>query len=105
MNPPLTLDNGHQYTSETIFEVFMSELAPFSFLAQSIRPGALYEHYKGQRYKVVHVARHSETLEELVVYQALYGAHEFWVRPLKMFLEEIEINGRLQPRFRAIVMH
>lgn len=80
----------------------MSELAPFSSLAQTIRPGALYEHYKGQRYKVMHVARHSETLEELIVYQALYGDHAFWVRPLKMFLEEIEINGKLQPRFRAI---
>lgn len=80
----------------------MSELAPFSSQAQSILPGSLYEHYKGQRYKVLQVARHTETLEEVVVYQALYGAHEYWVRPLKMFLEEIEINGKLQPRFKEI---
>lgn len=80
----------------------MSELAPFSPQALSIRPGTLYEHYKGQRYKVIQVARHTETLEEVVVYQALYGAHEYWVRPLEMFLEAIDIDGKLLPRFKAV---
>jgi len=66
--------------------------------------GGLYEHYKGQRYKVHGTVRHSETLEELVLYEALYenklGA--MWVRPRKMFMETIELNGQMTPRFRYI---
>lgn len=61
-----------------------------------------YEHYKGGRYKVIGKAKHSETLEELVVYQALYGEMGLWVRPLKMFLEEVEIDGKRVSRFRFI---
>ncbi|OGY56517.1 MAG: hypothetical protein A2Y84_01085 [Candidatus Colwellbacteria bacterium RBG_13_48_8] len=61
-----------------------------------------YEHFKGKRYRVVGVARHSETLEEMVVYQALYGAGDLWVRPLKMFTEEVEVNRRKVPRFKYI---
>lgn len=61
-----------------------------------------YEHYKGGRYKVIGKAKHSETLEDLVVYQALYGEMGLWVRPLKMFLEEVEIDGKMIPRFRFI---
>lgn len=80
----------------------MRTLPPFSPLALSIKEGALYEHYKGYRYRVLHVARHSETLEELIVYQALYGTYDIWVRPLQMFLEEIEIEGKLKPRFKLI---
>lgn len=77
-------------------------LPSFSAAAQSIIVGSLYEHYKGLRYKIIAVARHSETLEELVVYQALYGEGGIWVRPLTMFLENIEINGQLQPRFKLV---
>ncbi len=62
----------------------------------------LYQHYKGQQYRVVGVAKHSESEEELVVYQALYGAFGLWVRPLTMFLEQIEIAGQLQPRFALL---
>lgn len=66
-----------------------------------------YKHYKGRSYQVLGVARHSETLEELVVYQALYDMPEFgknsmWVRPKSMFLEEIEVNGKKVPRFEYI---
>lgn len=61
-----------------------------------------YEHYKGKRYKVIGIARHSETLEELVVYQSLYGEMDLWVRPLGMFLEEVEVDGKKVPRFRFI---
>ena len=61
-----------------------------------------YEHYKGKRYEVIGIAKHSETLEELVLYRALYGEHDLWVRPLKMFLEEVEIGGKKIPRFKLI---
>lgn len=64
-----------------------------------------YQHFKGNFYEVLGVARHSETLDELVVYRALYDSEEFgknalWVRPLKMFLEEVEVNGQRVPRFK-----
>lgn len=77
-------------------------LPPFSAQAQSIIVGSLYVHYKGLRYKIIGVARHSETLEELVVYQALYGEGGIWVRPLAMFLENIVINGQSKPRFKLV---
>jgi len=53
-----------------------------------------YRHYKGNEYEVIGAARHSETLEDLVVYKALYGNYDLWVRPLNMFLEEVEVNGK-----------
>ena len=59
-----------------------------------------YEHYKGNRYEVVGLARHSETLEDLVVYRALYGERGLWVRPLGMFLEEVDVGGKKVPRFK-----
>lgn len=77
-------------------------LKPFSEKAQTFIPGSVYEHYKGMRYKIIAIARHSETLEELVVYQALYGNYDVWVRPLEMFLEQVEINGKMQLRFTQI---
>ena len=58
-----------------------------------------YKHYKGKEYEVIGVAKHSETLEETVVYKALYGNHDLWVRPLKMFMEDVEIDGKKVPRF------
>jgi len=66
-----------------------------------------YEHYKGMQYDLIGIARHSETLEELVIYKALYdspefGNHAFWARPKKMFLETVLINGKELPRFRYI---
>ena len=75
----------------------MDLLLPFSQNAQELKKG-IYEHYKGNRYRVLSVARHSESLEELVVYQQLYGEGDVWVRPLNMFLETT--NG--VPRFRFI---
>jgi hypothetical protein len=63
-----------------------------------LAPG-LYRHYKGLRYEVLGVARHSETLEPLVIYRALYGEHGLWARPWAMFVEVGEFGGRLQPRF------
>jgi len=61
-----------------------------------------YKHYKGNEYEVIGIAKHSETLEELVVYRALYGNYDLWVRPLKMFIETVEIDGKRIPRFNYI---
>lgn len=61
-----------------------------------------YKHYKGKEYEVLGVARHSETLEELVVYKALYDDNSLWVRPLKMFTETVDIDGKSVPRFKYI---
>ena len=61
-----------------------------------------YRHYKDLDYEVIGVARHSETLEPLVVYRPLYNASGLWVRPHAMFIEEIEIEGRRQPRFAFV---
>ncbi|MBL6695898.1 MAG: DUF1653 domain-containing protein [Luminiphilus sp.] len=65
-------------------------------------PLGLYRHYKGGEYRVMGVARHSETEELLVVYQPQYGEREWWVRPLSMFTEQVKIEGRLIPRFQHI---
>lgn len=62
----------------------------------------VYEHYKGARYEVIGVARHSETEEELVVYKALYGEMGLWVRPLKMFQESVLVDDKSIPRFSLI---
>lgn len=66
-----------------------------------VEPG-LYQHYKGPQYRVFSVARHSETEEEVVFYQALYGDYGFWVRPLSMFLESVEVDGEQVPRFALV---
>lgn len=65
-------------------------------------PIGKYRHYKGKEYEVIGVAKHSETLEELVIYKALYGEGQIWVRPLAMFIEEVEIEGIKIPRFKYI---
>lgn len=62
----------------------------------------IYQHYKGNLYQVVGFARHSETLEELVPYQALQGNYEVWVRPAKMFLDKIAYEGQETIRFKYI---
>lgn len=67
-----------------------------------IKPGAKYQHFKGKEYEIVCLARHSETEEPMVVYKALYGARQTWVRPLRMFLEQVEVDGKMVDRFREI---
>ena len=64
-------------------------------------PIGLYRHYKGGHYEVMGTARHSETLEPMTVYRALYGAHGLWVRPAAMFHEQVLIDGVMQARFAA----
>ncbi len=61
-----------------------------------------YRHYKGNEYTVLGVVRHSETLEELVLYRQEYGDHGLWVRPKEMFSETVEVNGQDVPRFQFI---
>lgn len=65
-------------------------------------PTGLYRHYKGQLYEVTDTARHSETLEPMVVYRALYGDCGLWVRPAAMFEENVVVDGIWQPRFTKI---
>ena len=62
-------------------------------------PPGRYRHYKGKDYLVIGVARHSETEEELVVYRTDYGDRSLWVRPKAMFLETVEVDGQIVPRF------
>ncbi|KAA8734406.1 DUF1653 domain-containing protein [Acinetobacter qingfengensis] len=63
----------------------------------------IYRHYKGNLYQVFSVAKHSETQEELVIYQCMYGDYSLWVRPLEMFLEMVTLeDGQKIPRFESI---
>lgn len=74
----------------------------FSQEAHSLKKDTIYEHYKGNRYRILGVARCSETLKEYVVYQGLHGSYDTWIRPLCMFLEDVDINGQIVPRFKKI---
>ena len=78
-------------------------LSVFAPKLMKLKPGK-YKHYKGNEYEVIGIARHSETLEELVVYKALYQTEgeNLWVRPLKMFFEVVEVAGKKVPRFEFI---
>ncbi|GAA4467838.1 hypothetical protein GCM10023093_24310 [Nemorincola caseinilytica] len=69
----------------------------------SVNPG-IYRHYKGKEYRVLGTAKHSETLEDLVVYETLYenDLSKLWVRPLKMFTEMVEVNGAMISRFQYV---
>lgn len=78
----------------------MPNHAPIKPLEQS--PLGRFRHYSGGEYEVICMARHSETLEELVVYRQLDTDTGFWVRPYRMFFEEVMHDGVLQPRFRKI---
>ncbi len=61
-----------------------------------------YKHFKGGKYKLLGIAKDSETLEKMVVYQALYGEGEMWVRPYDMFFGTVERDGKVMPRFTRI---
>ncbi len=68
-----------------------------------VEPGK-YQHYKGQFYEVIGIVRHSETLEALVLYRALYEnrTSALWVRPVQMFLEQVKVKGKMTPRFKKV---
>lgn len=65
---------------------------------EEIKPG-IYRHYKGNRYQVLFLARHSETEEMMVIYKALYGDGGIWARPASMWGEMVTVNGTMRPRF------
>ena len=65
-------------------------------------PPGRYQHYKGMLYEVLGTVRHSETLEPMTLYRALYGEHGLWVRPAAMFDDEVVIGGVRQPRFKKL---
>ncbi|MFA5678985.1 MAG: DUF1653 domain-containing protein [Pseudomonas sp.] len=67
----------------------------------TLKPGR-YRHYKGKDYQVIGVAQHSESGESVVVYRTLYGDFDLWVRPLEMFVEEIEVDGKTSRRFTFV---
>lgn len=70
---------------------------------QKIKPG-VYRHYKGKEYRVLDTFKHSETLEDLVGYECLHenDKSRWWVRPLEMFQEDVEIDGKMVPRFEYV---
>lgn len=76
----------------------MSDLPP---LPEEPKPG-LYRHYKENDYRVIGLSRHSETLEPMAVYEALYGDGGLWVRPAAMFSETVEVSGKPVPRFARV---
>lgn len=62
----------------------------------------IYEHYKGNRYQLIALANHSETLEPMIVYKAMYGDERVWVRPAGMWNETVTVNGVEVPRFKLV---
>ncbi len=83
-----------------MLKYMQKDLPPWSEIAKAIQPG-IYEHFKGGRYQVLGVARHSETLAELVVYRH-DGSEDVWVRPVAMWSEAVSRDGYQGPRFRYI---
>ncbi len=68
----------------------------------AVHSGERYRHFKGNEYEIVAVGRHSETEEELVVYRALYGEGAVWIRPLQIFTDMVERDGKTMPRFQKL---
>ena len=84
-------------------QVINNLLTDFIFYGEKmVKIGGIYQHYKGNMYKVLEIAKYSETLEDMVVYKAMYGEGGVWVRPLSMFEEIIEKDGKMIERFKFI---
>lgn len=78
-----------------------AESIPLSEGSKNLKKG-LYKHYKGAMYEVIGIAHHSETLEEVVIYRLLYGDYGYWVRPADMFMESVEYENQIIPRFQFV---
>jgi len=96
-----------QADSWTVTEINLGNFVRFSrkevvHLDRIIRTSVKYRHFKGKEYLVLNIAKHSETLEDYVVYQALYGDMGIWIRPLSMFAEQVTHEGKLVYRFEEI---
>ncbi|MBI3984160.1 DUF1653 domain-containing protein [Candidatus Microgenomates bacterium] len=79
----------------------IDDIPEWSEAATGVKAGP-YVHFRGNEYYVEGVARHSESMAEYVVYRALFGDGERWIRPLAQFLEEVEVDGQKLPRFRRV---
>ena len=77
-------------------------MSPTDLPAFTATPPGRYRHYKGMEYEVLDTVRHSETLQPMTLYRALYGERGLWVRPAEMFLEQVTVHGITQPRFTKI---
>lgn len=105
MHAPIVSVAAHRQSRPT-FRRFFTNIPPMTDkdLPPLIEtPPGLYRHYKGGEYEVVGTVRHSETLEPMTLYRALYGQRGLWVRPAAMFGESVEIDGIVRPRFLKIV--
>lgn len=105
LSAPIKSEVAHGARNHEIHFLFSRFVRHTSLSARTshmIEPGT-YKHYKGNLYEVIGIAKHSETLEELVVYRALYGDQKLWVRPLAMFLESVEVNGETILRFIKLI--
>lgn len=71
-------------------------------MTENLIIGGTYRHFKGNHYKVLAIAKHSETEEQMVVYQKLYGEQDIWVRPYDMFIDMKEVDGILVKRFEKV---
>jgi hypothetical protein len=70
---------------------------------RKIKIGSRYKHFKGNEYLVINIAKNSETLEDMVVYQQQYGDKSIWVRPLNMFLDMVTVEGKEKYRFQEVI--
>lgn len=98
----MNLPAGRQVTNEEV-KKYCLKLIELEKETQTIKPG-IYRHYKGNLYEVIGSVRHSETLEELILYKALYKSEgeNLWVRPGKMFSEQVEVEGKRVLRFTFV---
>ena len=101
MPPPYWIPTAEIYPDKITNRAGYSGAAFQKVIKMEIMPGR-YRHFKGKEYLVLGIARHSETLEPMVVYRALYGNCELWVRPAAMWTETVNTNGYNGPRFQYL---